>query len=69
MNKSIINELLNSHEINLIEKHLIYSFLQNNGLELSQSPIVSELLADFKPEPEISFLVSTLELKTFRKLS
>ena len=68
MNKSIINELLNSHEINLIEKHLIYSFLQNNDLESSKSPIVSELLADFKAEPEIYLLVSTLDIKDLKLL-
>jgi len=68
MNKSIINELLNSHEINLIEKHLIYSFLQNNDLELSKSPILSELLADFKTEPEIYLIVSTLDIKDLKLL-
>ena len=68
MNKSIINELLNSHEINLIEKHLIYSFLQNNDLESSKSPIVSELLADFKTEPQIYLLVSTLEIQDLKLL-
>lgn len=68
MNKSIINELLNSHEINLIEKHLIYSFLQNNNLESNQSPIVSELLAHFKTEPEIYLLVLTLDIKDLKLL-
>lgn len=68
MNKSIINELLNSHEINLIEKHLIYSFLQNNDLELSKSPILSKLLADFKTEPEIYLIVSTLDIKDLKLL-
>lgn len=68
MNKSIINELLNSHEINLIEKHLIYSFLQNNDLQLSKSPIISELLADFITEPEIYLIVSTLEIKDLKLL-
>jgi len=68
MNKSIINELLNSHEINLIEKHLIYSFLQNNNLESSKSPIISELLVDFKTEPEIYLLVSTLDIKDLKLL-
>ena len=68
MNKSIINELLNSHEINLIEKHLIYSFLQNNNLESSKSPIISELLVDFKTETEIYLLVSTLDIKDLKLL-
>lgn len=68
MNKSTISELLNSHEIKLIEKHLIYSFLQNNDLEPSKSPIISELLADFKTEPEIYFLVSILKIKELKLL-
>ena len=68
MNKNVINELLNSHEINLIEKHLIYSFLQNNDLESSKSPIISELLADFKTEPKIYLLVSTLDIKDLKLL-
>jgi adenine-specific DNA-methyltransferase len=68
MNKSIINDLLNSHEINLIEKHLIYSFIQNNDLDLNKSPIVSELLADFKTEPEIYLRASTLDIKDLKLL-
>lgn len=68
MNKSIINELINSHEINLIEKHLIYSFIENNDLESSKSPIVSELLANFKTEPEIYLLVSILDIKDLKLL-
>ena len=68
MNKSTINELLNSHEINLIEKHLIYSFVQNNDLESNNSTIISELLADFKTESEIYLLVSTLGIKDLKLL-
>jgi len=68
MNKSIINELLNAHEINLVEKHLIYSFLQNNYLEPCKSPIIAELLGNFTIEPEIYLLVSTLEIKDLKVL-
>lgn len=68
MNKSIINKLINSHELNLIEKHFIYSFLQNNHLESDKSPIISEWLADFKIEPEIYLLVSTLDIKDLKLL-
>ncbi len=68
MNKSTINDLLNSHEINLIEKHLIYSFLQNNNLKSNKNSIISELLADFKIEPELYLLVSTLDIKELKHL-
>jgi len=66
--KSIINELLNSHEINLIEQHLIYSFIQSNHLESNKSPIISEILDDFKTKPEIYLLVSTLDIKELKIL-
>lgn len=68
MNKSTINELINSYEINLIEKHLIYSFLQNKDLDLTKSPIISELLTDFKTKSKIYLLVSTLEIKDLKLL-
>ena len=68
MNKSTINELLDSHEINLIEKHLVHSFLQNNDLDSTKSPVISELLADFKTEPQIYLLVSTLNIKDLKLL-
>lgn len=68
MNKSIINDLLISHEINLIEKHLIYAFIENNNLETSKSPIISNILADFRVDPKIYLLVSTLEIKDLKLL-
>ena len=68
VNKSTINELISSHEINQIEKHFIYAFLQNNNLDSTKSPIISELLADFKKEPEIYLLVSTLDIKSLKLL-
>lgn len=68
MNKSIINDLLTSHEINLIEKHLIYAFIENNNLETSKSPIISSILADFSVDPKIYLLVSTLEIKDLKLL-
>jgi len=68
MNKNAINELLNFHEIELIEKHIIYSFLQNNHLELNRSPVITELLTDFKFEPEIYSMVSNLEIKDLKLL-
>ena len=68
MNKCILNELLNSYEVNLIEKHLIYSFLQNNQLESNKSLFISEFLKDFKTEPTIYLLVSALDIKDLKLL-
>lgn len=68
MNKNIINELLNSYEINVIEKHLIYSFLENNDLDSNKSPLISELLVDFNSNPKIYLLVSTLAITDLKLL-
>lgn len=68
MNKNIINELLNSHEVNLIETHLVYSFIQKNKLEYTNSPIISKLLEGFNANSIIYSLVSTLEIKDLKLL-
>ncbi len=68
MNKSTINDLINSHEIDVIEKHFIYSFLQNNNLEPAKNPIISDLLVDFKTDPGIYFLVSSLAINDLKLL-
>ena len=68
MNKHIINKLLNNHEINLIEKHLIYFFLKKNQLELNRSPIISNLLSNFKTNSEIYLLVSKIDIKDLKCL-
>jgi len=68
MNKGIINDLINSKEINLIEQHLIYSFLQNKKLNSNESPIISELLKDFNPNPEIYLQISTLDITDLKLL-
>uniref|UniRef100_UPI004047412A HsdM family class I SAM-dependent methyltransferase n=1 Tax=Mariniflexile sp. TaxID=1979402 RepID=UPI004047412A len=68
MNKGIINELINSQEINLIEQHLIYSFLQNNELDLKESPVISDLLKNFIPNPEIYLQISTLDITDLKLL-
>jgi len=68
MNKGVINELINSQEINLIEQHLIFSFVQNKELNFNESPIISDLLKDFNPNPEIYLLISTLDITDLKLL-
>jgi len=68
MNIGIINDLLYAHEIELIEQHLVYSFIQNNRLDYNKSPIISNLLNDFTANPEIYFLVSALDIKDLKLL-
>lgn len=68
VNKNIINDLLSSYEVNFIEKHLVYSYIQNNGLDWTLSPILLEMFEGFIPEPVISNKISALKIKDLKLL-
>lgn len=68
MNKGILNELTKNYDIELIEKHLVYTFLQNKNLPFEKSPIISEFLNDFVTNPNIFLSVSTLEIENLKQL-
>lgn len=68
VNKGIIKELLKTQDIENLEKHLIYSFLENNNLKSNESPIISELLKSFSIHPDLYFQISSLEIKELKLL-
>lgn len=68
MNKTIINKLIDSQEINVIEQHLVYSFLLNKKLDLNKSPVISNFFNDFSPNHEIHLEVSSLNIFNLKLL-
>lgn len=68
MNKTIINNLISTQDINLIEEHIVYSFLQNKGFDLNESPIISDYLKNFILDLEIYNQVSTLNITDLKLL-
>lgn len=68
MNKGLVKELLDTHKVNAIEKHLIYLFLKNKGISQSENRIIADFLKDFYPNPSLILLLSTLEIDDLRKL-
>jgi tRNA1(Val) A37 N6-methylase TrmN6 len=68
MDKGIINELIKSHKIDLVEQHLIYSFLKNKNLDFNESPIISDLLNDFSVNSDVYLAASTLEINDLKLL-
>ena len=68
INKGIINELLNTQNIDVIEQHIVYSFIENRNLKFEDSPIISELLQEFVLEPALYLQISSLEIKDFKLL-
>ena len=68
MKKGIINELLNTHNINVIEQHLVYSFLQNKNLDYSNSQLINSILKDFTVQTDIYLIISALEITDLKVL-
>lgn len=68
MKKGIINELLNTHNINVIEQHLVYSFLQNMNLDFSNSQLINGLLKGFTVQSDIYLIISSLEITDLKLL-
>jgi len=68
MNKKLLNDLINSYDIEIVEKHLVYSFLIKNNLDFSKSPIISEFLYDFNIDNKLFSIVFSLTIKDLKQL-
>lgn len=68
MNKGIINDLIRDHDINNIEKHIVFSFIQNKKLNYDKSPIISKILKDFTLNKELDSQISKLEICDLKRL-
>lgn len=68
INKGIINDILKTQDIDIIEKHLVYSFIQSNNLDFEKSPIIKELLNDFEPHADVYLKLSALEISDLKQL-
>lgn len=66
--KAILNELLKTHDLPGIEKHLIYSYLINNKINFFESPILTGYLKDFEQNPKLYFDTSSLDIRTIKEL-
>ena len=68
INKGIINELLNSKNVNAIQQHIIYSFIENNNLNIENSPILSKLFQEFILDPNLYLQISSLRITDIKLL-
>ena len=68
INKGIINDILKTQDFGVIEKHLVYSFVQNNNLYFQKSPIIKNLLTDFEPKTDVYLKLSGLEIRDLKQL-
>lgn len=66
--KNIINELIRTQDLAILERHLIYSYLTNNKLSYKKSAILSNYLKEFVVLPELYEQTSSLNISTIKEL-
>lgn len=68
INKGLIDDLLKNYNIDVVEKHLVYLFVENNKLHIQDSPIIAELLNDFNLQTEVYFKLSSHNIEDLKIL-
>ena len=66
--KAILNELLNSYDLECLEQHLIFIFLVNNKINFKQSSILINYFKDFSQNPKLYLDILSLEIGTIKAL-
>jgi len=68
MKKGILNQLIQTQDLESLEKHLIYTFLKNNNLDYKQSPILTNYFNDFEQNPTLYFDTEALNVSNIKEL-
>lgn len=66
--KGILNQLIQTHDLTSLEKHLIYSYLSNNKLSFDRNPILTGYFKDFEQNPQLYFDTSSLNISSIKEL-
>ncbi len=66
--KGILNQLIQTHDLSSLEQHLVYSYLTNNKINFSQSPILTSYFKDFEQTPQLYFDTSSLNISNIKEL-
>lgn len=66
--KGVLNQLIQTHDLTSLEKHLIYSYLTNNKLDFSKNSILTNYFKDFEQIPQLHFDTSALPISTIKEL-
>lgn len=66
--KAILNDLISNQDLTNLEKHLVCQYLNNQKLDFTKSPILTEYLKNFEQDTNLFFDVSSLEIDTIKDL-
>lgn len=66
--KGILNQLIQTHDLKSLEQHLIYSYLINNKIDFSESPILTHYFKDFEQIPQLLLDTFAISIETIKEL-
>ena len=66
--KAILNELISTQDLKSLEQHLVFSYLTNNKLDFTNSPILTDYFTEFEQNTKLYFDTSALEIETIKDL-
>jgi adenine-specific DNA-methyltransferase len=68
VNKSILNELIKTQDLEKLEQHLIYAYLTSKKLDYLQSSILTDYFKDFAQDTKLYFDTSSFDILTIKEL-
>ncbi|MDQ6757056.1 MAG: SAM-dependent methyltransferase [Bacteroidota bacterium] len=68
VNKGILNDLINTQDLTNLEKHLIYSYLTNNKINFTKSPILTTYFKGFEQNVQLYLDTSSLNISNIKEL-
>lgn len=66
--KGLLNELIKSHELISLEKHLVYSYLNNNNIRFEKNTILKDYFKGFTHDPLLHLDTSSLNITSIKEL-
>lgn len=66
--KAILNDLISTQDLTSLEQHLVFQYLNNQKLDFSKSPILTDYFKGFEQDTKLFFEVSALEIETIKDL-
>jgi adenine-specific DNA-methyltransferase len=68
INKGILNQLIQTHDLTSLEQHLVYSYLVNKKISFAKSSILTKYFEGFEQNPHLYFDTSSLNISTIKEL-
>ena len=66
--KGILNQLIQTHDLTSLERHLIYSYLTNNKIDFAENLILTDYFKGFEKNAQLFFDTSSLPISTIKEL-